>query len=162
MEYLVGCKSPFPRRNPLEMNLCSCRRLISEAFVWTKSIFIKIIIWVNIKTMIFHMANLITMLAFDNPCLPWKKTSKWNWVSLKKPNTLELNGIGVVSNMKWNILVISKTNYIHVNDKLFPRYDDQLQKRRINFCIFMKNSHEIGTSCESMSMPLIWSIFNYW
>jgi len=52
-------------------------------------------------------------------------------------STLKLDWFGVVWNMKGHILVISKTNFVLVVDKLFPRSDDGLGKCKLNFCICM-------------------------
>lgn len=93
---------------------------------------------VKIKTMIFHMANSITMLAFNNRGLLWKRSkilNKWRWISMTKPNTFKMNGIGIVWSMKGHFLVISRTSYVLVLDKLLPRSGNGLGKCRLNFCI---------------------------
>lgn len=66
--------------------------------------------------------------------------SRWRRTILKKSYTLKLDWFGVVWNMKGKVLVISKTNFVLVADKLFPSSDDQLGKCRLNFCIGMDNS----------------------
>jgi len=63
---------------------------------------------------------------------------------MNESNTLKLNGLGVVWNMKGHVLVISKTSFVLVVDKLFPRSDDGLGKCKLNFCICMYNCCFMG------------------
>ena len=72
LKHVLGCWCPFPRSNPSKMNLCSCRRLVFEATIWRMSVPTIVLAWMKIKTVIFHVANSITVLAFLN--LLWK----WN------------------------------------------------------------------------------------
>ena len=52
---------------------------------------------------------------------------------MNESNTLKLNGLGIVWNMKGQVLVISKTSSVLVVDKLFPRSDDGLGKVQTEF-----------------------------
>ena len=138
-KHLLGCWCPLPRSDPSKMNLGSCRRLVSEASVWRMGVPTTVLAWMKIKTVIFHMANSITVLAFLN-LLSWKWNRIWNscrWTVIQESDTLKYDGLGVVWNMKGHILVISKTNSVLVVDKLFPRSDDGLEKCRLNCCICM-------------------------
>ena len=157
LEYLLGCWCPFPRSNPSKMNLCSCKRFVFEAYVWRMSGFMTMLAWMKLKKVIFQMANSITVLAFHDLLLLlllWKRSRVWNswswtvmrsrWTVMNKSSTLKLNGLGVVWNMKGQVLVISKTSYVLVVDKLFPRSDDGLGKCRLSFCICMYNCCFIG------------------
>lgn len=105
-------------------------------------IFMKMLTRVKIKKVIFHMENMIIVFPFENMLLLWKRNgilNKWNWTALNKSNTLKLNGLGVVRNMKGHyILFISKASYVLVIENLFARFDDQLRKSRLNFCICMQ------------------------
>lgn len=148
LEYLLGCWSPLLRSDPSKVNLHSCRRLVSEEFVWMMSIFMTMLTHVKIKIVIFRMANFVTMLLFDNLWLLWKRSriwKRWRWTIKKEPNTWKLDGFGEFESVKWDLLVISKSNYVLIVDKLFPRSDDRLRKCRLNLCldmqIFSLNGH---------------------
>ena len=68
LKHLLGCWCPFPRSDPSKMNLFSCRRLVFEASVWRMGVPTTVLAWMKIKTMIFHMANSITVLHFIVCC----------------------------------------------------------------------------------------------
>ena len=143
LKYLLGCWCPFPKSDPSKMNLCSCRRLVSEAFVWRMGVPTTVLAWMKIETVIFHMANSITVLAFYNLLLLllWKWSRIWNncrWIFINKFDTLKFDGLGVVRNMKGHIFVISKTSSVLVVDKIFPRSDDGLGRWSVNICICIK------------------------
>ena len=113
-----------------------------EAKVWRMSGFMTMLTWMKIKTMIFHMAKLVTMFAYNNLMwMLWKRSRIWNswrWAIMKKSGTLKLNGLGIVWNMKGHLLVISKTCYVLVMDKLFPRSKDGLGKCRLDVCFYIQ------------------------
>ena len=142
LKHLLGCWCPLPRSDPSKMNLFSCRRLVSRAYVWRMCVSTTVLAWVKIKKVIFHMANSITVLAFFNLLLLlWKRSKIWNnwmWTIMKKSGTLKFDGLGVVWNMKGELLVISKTSFVLVMDKLFPRSDDRLGKCRLDFFFFLQ------------------------
>lgn len=74
--------------------------LAFEAFIWMMSVLTTMLTWMEIKIVIFHMANSVTMLAFHNIfCM--KNTNKWIWIVMNKSNTMKLNRHKVVSNIKW-------------------------------------------------------------
>ena len=72
-KYLLGCWSPSPRNDPSKVNLHSYRRIVSITSIWMMSIFMTMLTWVNIKIVIFHMANFVTMLAFNHLWL-WRRS----------------------------------------------------------------------------------------
>jgi len=89
----------------------------------------------EIKTMIFHMTNSITILPFEN--MLWLcNRSKWRWIILKEPNNMKLDGLGIAKNMKGNILFISKTSFIHVAKNFFPMSNNGLGKCRTSLIIY--------------------------
>ena len=53
---------------------------------------------------------------------------------MKKSDTLKFDGLGVVWNMKGQLLVISKTSFVLVVDKLFPRSNDGLGRCMFDVC----------------------------
>ena len=52
---------------------------------------------------------------------------------MNKSDIVNFYGLGVVWNMKGQLLVISKTYFVLVMDKLFPRFDDGFGKCRLYF-----------------------------
>ena len=63
---------------------------------------------------------------------------------MKKFGTLKFDGLGVVQNMKGHLLVISKTCFVLVMDKLFPRFDDGLGKCRLGFAFAFTSALILG------------------
>ena len=151
------------------MNRGSCRRLVSAASVWRMGVPTTVIAWVNIKKMIFHMANSITMLAFYNLLLLLRKRSgiwnSWRWNFIKKYGNLKFDGLGVVWNMKGKLLVISKTSSLLVMDKLFPRFDDGLGRCRLDVCFCMQicyyTGHWMWINGKIIDLLLIGIYFNF-
>lgn len=114
-KYLLGCWSPWLRSDPSKVNLFSCRRLDSKAYFWLMSVLTTLITRVKIKTMIFHMDNSLTVLPYANFWLWMWRSGIWNkWIQifLNKSNTLKLDWLWIIWNMKWNILFISNTNFL--------------------------------------------------
>ena len=155
------------------MNLCSCRTFVFEASVWRMSGFMTVLTWTKIKTVIFQMANSVTVLAFHDLLLLlllWKRDRFWNsrswtimrsrWTVINESSTLKLNGLWVVWNMKGQVLVISKTSSVLVVDKLFPRSDDGLGKCRLSFCICIYNYCFIWMNCNIINMLLMGGCLN--
>ena len=62
---------------------------------------------------------------------------------MKKFNTLKFDGLGIVRNMTGKLLFLSKTNFLLVVDKLFPRFDDGLGKCMLHF---YTSAPEMGTA----------------
>ena len=124
------------------MNLCSYMTFVFEASVWRMTGFMTMLTWMKIKTVIFHMANSITVLAFHNLVLfLWKRRRIWNnwrWIVMKKSNTLKLDGLWVIWSMKGHFLVISKTSYVFVMNNIFPRSNDRLGKCMLSLCTCMQ------------------------
>ena len=147
-KYILGYWSPLPRSDPSKMNLCSYKRFVYEAYVWRMTSFITILTWMKIKTVIFQMANSVTVLEFHNLLLLlWKRGKMWNswrWTVMKESNTLKLNGLWEIWNIKGNLLIISKTYFVLVVDKLFPRSDDELGKCKAKFFTCVYNCCFIG------------------
>ena len=83
----------------------------------------------NIKTLIFHVANSITVLA-------WKtlNLSEWIWNLVEESNTLKLDWLGEIETMNCHFLVVSKTSFVLVVADFFPRSDDWLVKCKCNLC----------------------------
>ena len=108
VKYLLGCWSPLPRSDPSKMNHYSCSMFVFEASVWRMIGFMTMLIWMKIKTVIFNMANSVTVLAFHNLLLLlWKRSRSWKWTVIKESSTLKLDGLWVIWNMKGQVLVIS-------------------------------------------------------
>lgn len=141
LKYLFRCWSILPKNDPSKVNLCSYRRFVFETSVWRMSVFTTILSWVKVKTMIFHMANLVAMLPFDNFLLRmWRRKvwNRWRWTAMKKSCTLKFYGLCVTWNMKGCLLIISKTCFVLVPNKLFLRSNDGLGSWNLNFYIYMK------------------------
>ena len=62
--------------------------------------------------------------------------------------------------MKGHLLVISKTCYVLVMDKLFPRFDDGLEKCRLDFCFYIQICSCIGLSDLNSFLLLMWVCLN--
>ena len=88
----------------------------------------------GIKIPIFHVTKSKTMLAFQNMLKIW---SRWRWNFLNESNPMELDRFGIISNVKIQILVISKTGCMLVVGDLSPSSNHGLGKCRWNMS--MKN-----------------------
>lgn len=125
--YFIGCWRPFWRSDLSKVNLCSCRSLTCQASLWIMIMFFAILTRLKIKILIFHMANLITMLGFESLKFLWKR-SKWTWVVLKISNTQKLNWFEVVQNIKRHFIFISKTDSLLLFNDFFRTFDDGFAK----------------------------------
>ena len=126
--YILGCWQPLPRSNPPILNLLSCRFPQTKAFVWWVGMLSTMLTRVKIKTLIFHVANLITVLQSQNP--NW---CGWRWTLIDESSTLKLDRLGEVMNVNCHFLVIYKTSFVLVVADLFPWSDDGLGRNKQNF-----------------------------
>ena len=127
--YLLDCWQSLPRSVPPIVNLLSSRFLQYEASLWRMSMISIVLLGVNIKSVIFHMANSIVVLEF------WNLNQIWRWTFIKKSSSLKLDWLGVIRNVRGHFLVISKTGFVFVVNDLFPRSDNGLRKIKLNMCI---------------------------
>jgi len=119
---------PSPKGHPPIVVLYSWNFLDVRTFVWRMIVLSTMLARMKIETLIFHVANLLTMLAYKNILL---NSSKRMWTLLEQSNTLELDWFGVIWIMKGEILFIFDIDSMLVLLDFFPRCDDLLGKRKL-------------------------------
>ena len=132
--YLLGCLWPLSISNPTIVTFYSCKFPTFGTFVWRMIMLYTMLTRMKIKTLILHVANSMTMLAFRNLIL---NQSMWRWIFFKESNTLEPDFLGIIWNVIGHFHFVSKTCFVLVVDDLFPRSDDGLGKCKRN--LFMKS-----------------------
>jgi hypothetical protein len=88
--YLIGYWWPLPRRDPPPVVIYSYSCLAFETPIWRITVLSTMLARMNIKTLIFNVANSLTMLAFQDLLLNWSKwmwnfcnnLALWNWIDL--------------------------------------------------------------------------------